>query len=400
MRQQSRTEGDVAFRAEVRSWLEEHCPPTMRSPAAPGEVLIWGGRRQVFVDSAARDWLEATASQGWTAPTWPTKCGGAGLNHRQAEIITEEMRRLGARPPIVPMSQGLTMLGPTLLEFGTTGQQERFMPPIARGDIRWCQGFSEPAAGSDLAGLRTHANLDGDVYRVTGHKIWSSFAHESDWIFCLVRTDPNAPKHLGISFLLIDLDSPGVTVKPIALISGESDFCEVFLDDVLVPADHLVGLPGQGWTIAKHLLAHERSMLGQAGGALAGGSGRRKAPITVAREATATPTGVLPDPTLRRRLAGHEMELRALKALGRSQATRWPAHPEAPSILKLVSTETSMRRHDLMMDLVGLPGLVWDGGDEAGRHLRDWLRSRANSIEGGTSEIQLNIIARAVLGPS
>jgi acyl-CoA dehydrogenase len=375
----------------------------MRSPAPPGEEPIWGGSHQTYTDPSAKAWLEAMASRGWTVPTWPEHCGGAGLDGEQVRILDEELRRITARAPLVRVAQGLTMLGPILLTHGTGEQQTRFLPPVARGETRWCQGFSEPDAGSDLANVRTRAEPHHDAYRVTGQKIWSSFAHQSDWIFCLVRMDPTAAKHQGIGFLLIDLRSPGVTVEPITLISGVSDFCEVFFDDVVVPAGNLVGRPDQGWAIAKELLAHERAMLGGAGGALSGGGPRRPSPIELARLATGSPEGPLPDEDLRGRLAVHQMELRALKALTRRMTDERSAGPAGPSLLKLVSTETFMRRQDLAVDVLGLTGMQWDGegiGPIETQTPRDWLRSRANSIEGGTSEIQLNIIANTLLGPT
>ena len=388
----------AAFRADVRAWLAEHCPPSMRSRPAPDEVAVWGGRRQEWVNLSARQWLDAMAAKGWTAPTWPVECGGAGLSPEQAAVLAAELRAIGARPPIVPLAQGLTMLGPTLLQYGTAEQQRRFLPPTARGEIRWGQGFSEPDAGSDLAGVRTKAERHGDTYRVNGQKIWSSYAHVSDWIFCLVRTNPTAPKHEGIGFLLIDLASPGVDVAPITLISGKSDFCEVFFTDVAVPADQLIGGPGQGWVIAKRLLQHERAMLGSAGGALAGTGSKRRSLPELARAACGAGEGPLPDEARRERLADHLMEVRGLKALTRRLSDERRIDPAVPSMLKLLSTETFMAKQDLTIDLLGLDGLTWDDSDAA-QPARDWLRSRANSIEGGTSEIQLNIIAKQVLGP-
>ena len=391
----------AAFRAEAAAWIESNCPPAMRGPMRPGEVAVWGGRRQEFPDRAACEWLQAMAGRGWTAPAWPKECGGAGLSREEAAVLAEELRRVGARSPIVRFAQAIALLGPILLEYGTPEQQRRFMPFIARGETRWCQGFSEPEAGSDLANIRTRAELRGDVYLVNGHKIWSSHAHLSDWIFCLVRTEPKAEKHEGISFLLIDLESPGVTVSPITLISGKSDFCEVFFSDVVVPADQLVGSPGQGWTIAKEVLHHERSLLGSAGSALAGGGSKRRTLVDIARDAAGQPDGPLADEVMRERIAAHLMDVRALKALTRRLSDEGRSDPAMPSMVKLVSTETFMIRQDLTLDLLGLDGVGWDGDavpEAEGGIARDWLRSRANSIEGGTSEIQLNIIAKRALG--
>ena len=247
------------FRTETRAWLEENCPPAMRS-FMPEHEQVAGGKQARYVRPEQKQWLDRMAAKGWTAPTWPTQYGGGGLSNDEALILEEEMQDLGCRTPLRGM--GLSMLGPVLLEYGTEEQRQTHIPPIVRGEIRWCQGYSEPEAGSDLASLRTRAVLQGDHFLVNGHKIWTSNAHVSDWIFCLVRTDPTAKKHEGISFLLIDMDDPGVRPRPIRLISGASVFCETFLENVRVPAGNLVGPLNKGWTIAKRLLEHERKGIG------------------------------------------------------------------------------------------------------------------------------------------
>ncbi|RMF00132.1 MAG: acyl-CoA dehydrogenase, partial [Alphaproteobacteria bacterium] len=215
----------AAFQEEVRSWLETNCPPSMRTPM-PEEETVWGGRRETFVNPESRIWLERMAERGWTCPTWPKAYGGGGLSAEEAKVLEAELRRINARPPL--QSFGIWMLGPALLEFASHEQRLRFLPPICRGEIRWCQGYSEPGYGSDLAGLQTRAEDMGDYYLVNGSKIWTSYADKADWIFCLVRTDPEAPKHEGISFLLFDMESEGVTTSPIRLISGASPFCQTF----------------------------------------------------------------------------------------------------------------------------------------------------------------------------
>ncbi|ORA11656.1 acyl-CoA dehydrogenase family protein [Mycobacterium arosiense] len=388
------------FRSEVAEWLDVNCPPAMRKPLAPGEALPGGGRRAGGVSAEAGAWLEAMGGRGFIVPRWPVEHGGAGLDHAHAAVLADELARIGARPPMAELNTGIKMLAPVLLSHGSKDQQRAFLPPIARGQVRWCQGYSEPEAGSDLAALRTRATLDGDSYVVTGHKIWSSYAHVSDFIFCLVRTNTEN-KHGGISFLLIDLDSPGITVEPITLLSGASVFCEVHFAEVRVPVDHLVGEPGAGWPIAKELLNHERAMLGSAGGGLSGGGGGRSVSLTsLVAERTAGQEGSDGE-ALAERFGQHLAELAALKCTTARYRDEGRRDVAVPSIVKLVSTELNMKREDLICELLGFDALGWDGeglAPESVGRARAWLRSRANSIEGGTSEIQLNIIARRGLG--
>ena len=246
------------FRAEVSAWLATNCPQSMRTPTPEGET-VWGGRREQFINPDSRVWLERMAERGWTAPTWPTAYGGGGLESGENRVLQEELRNINARPAL--QSFGIWMLGPALLEFASEEQKLEYLPKIIRGEIRWCQGYSEPSYGSDLAGLQTRAEDKGDYYLVNGTKIWTSFADEADWIFCLVRTNPDVSKHEGISFLLFDMASEGVSTSPIELISGSSPFCQTFFDDVKVPKANLVGELNKGWTIAKRLLQHERQMV-------------------------------------------------------------------------------------------------------------------------------------------
>src|SRR5215213_3770062 len=248
------------FRRETRSWLEANCPPEMRRPMTSEEDTFWGGRNTKFSSEPQRIWFERMRDKGWTVPHWPREYGGGGLDPEQTKIVRQEMSAIGARQPLT--SFGISMLGPALLKYGTDAQKKEHLPKIAAGEIRWCQGYSEPNAGSDLASLQTRAEDRGDHYLVNGQKVWTSYADKADWIFCLVRTDPAAPKHKGISFLLFDMASPGVSTKPILLISGKSPFCETFFDDVKVPKENLVGELNRGWDIAKYLLTHEREMIG------------------------------------------------------------------------------------------------------------------------------------------
>jgi acyl-CoA dehydrogenase len=318
------------------------------------------------------------------------------LDSARVDVLAQELARVGARPPLAELNTGIKMLAPILLSHGTAEQQQRFLPLIARGSVRWCQGYSEPEAGSDLASLRTRAVLDDDSYVVTGHKIWSSYAHMSDWIFCLVRTS-NDDKHRGISFLLIDLESPGITVEPITLLSGSSIFCEVHFSDVRVPRDQLVGEPGAGWPVAKELLRHERAMLGSAGSSgLSGGSGGRSTSMAVLVAKAMEQQEAAARGALAERFGQHLAEVAGLKATATRLRQENRRDAVGPSLIKLVSTELNMKREDFIVELLGLDGLSWDG-DAAVQNVgraREWLRSRANSIEGGTSEIQLNIIAR------
>ncbi len=383
--------GLAAFRAEVRAWLAANCPDEMRAPLRGDQDLCWGGRRWVFASDAQRIWLERMAARGWTVPEWPKAYGGGGLSRAEAGVLAAEMRRIRARPPL--SSFGIWMLGPALLKYGSEAQKRAHLPPIARGEIRWCQGYSEPGAGSDLASLRTSAVLEGDHYVVNGSKVWTSYADKADWIFCLVRTDPAAPKHQGISFLLFDMESEGVSTSPIQLISGASPFCQTFFDNVRVPRENLVGAPGQGWEIAKYLLTHEREMIG---GMDFSGEGRDSL-AQLAKKALGE-GGLRAEPLLCARVVAHEIDAIAFGLTMervKDEARAGEGVGALSSMLKYVGTELNKQRNEIRMSLGGTDALGWEGreGDQA----RAWLRSRANSIEGGTSEIQLNIIARQVL---
>ncbi len=374
-----------SFRQETRDWLAAHCPPEMRAPIRADTDVVWGGRHATLT-GPQRAWLDAMAGKGWTVPEWPVAYGGGGLNKDEAKVLAQEMRAIGARSPL--SSFGIWMLGPALLKYGNEAQKREHLPKIARGEIRWCQGYSEPGAGSDLASLRTSAILDGDEYVVNGQKVWTSYADQADWIFCLVRTDPAAPKHLGISFLLFDMASPGVTTSPIKLISGYSPFCQTFFDDVRVPRENLVGTPGKGWDIAKYLLTHEREMIGDLD------DGRRSLSQIAVKALGAD--GVAP---LRTDLVRHEIDALAFGLTMervKDEAKAGQGTGALSSMLKYTGTELNKQRQELLMSVGGTDALAWSGEGEADT-ARHWLRSRANSIEGGTSEVQLNIIAKRVL---
>jgi alkylation response protein AidB-like acyl-CoA dehydrogenase len=393
-----------SFRADARAWLAANCPPSLVGSQTSELEGNWGGRRAVYPDPAVKLWLDRMAARGWTAPTWPREYGGGGLSPAEAKALSQEMARL--RVPVPLIGFGLTMIGPTLLQYGSEEQRREHLPRIVRGEIRWCQGYSEPGAGSDLASLQTRAVPDGDHFVVNGTKVWTSYADECDWIFALVRTDPAAKKQDGITFLLIDLETPGVSVRPIRLISGSSPFCETHFEDVRVPARNVVGRVNGGWTVAKALLGHERSMIADAfGGSRRRDGGDAAGLPELARGQLGPARGPLADPVLRDAIAQNEMDTRCfLLTLQRTRDAAKAGHRPGPetSIFKVYGTELNQRRCDLAVRIAGPDALGWEAGagfaSDAVQRTRDWLRSRGNSIEGGTSEIQLNIIAKRVLG--
>jgi acyl-CoA dehydrogenase len=339
--------------------------------------------------------MNRMGERGWTVPDWPKEYGGGGLNPAETKTLREEMARIRARNPL--NSFGISMLGPALLKYGTEEQKKEHLPKIARGEIRWCQGYSEPNAGSDLASLATSAEDKGDHFLVNGQKVWTSYADYADWIFCLVRTDKTS-KHNGISFVLFDMASEGVSTKPILLISGYSPFCETFFDDVKVPKENLVGTLNKGWDVAKYLLGHEREMISGMG--LGGGS---KNPLIEGALATigVDHDGKLADPLLRAQIAQFEVRSKAFAAMSErfiDELKAGKAHPAGPSMMKYYGTELNKSRHELMMAAGGSDALEWESErSDGGAAPRAWLRTKANSIEGGTSEVQLNIVAKRIL---
>jgi alkylation response protein AidB-like acyl-CoA dehydrogenase len=392
------------FRSSVRRWLEENCPQALR-----GSGVMYHGGRKESVDPLVLQWFDACYSRGWTVPTWPRAYGGAGLDAEHARILREEMDSIGAPLPL--NGQGVTVIGPAILEIGTPEQKLRHLPRIARGEARWCQGFSEPNAGSDLAALTTSARLDGDDYIVNGSKTWTTHGELSDWMFCLVRTDATAPKRNGISVLLLSMDAAGVSTKPIVLISGRSVFCECFFTDVRVAAADLLGRRNEGWTTARRILEHERSsesrpggIIGSGPGSGSGGDGRTLSML--AREYGAGPDGRMRDPLVRQRIAEVEMEQRAL-ALTQRRADEERARSgkgvpsEETSMFKYLSTELTSRRMETYLNIMGFQGLGWEGDSYTPQELqatRYWLYSKAFTIAGGCSEVQLDIIANRILG--
>jgi len=392
------------FRSETRAWLEANCPPSMRGGADVAvtdgdDESIWGGRRAKFANPEQKLWLDRMAAKGWTAPAWPKEYGGGGLSSAEARVLQQELGRLKARPAL--MSFGIWMLGPVLLEYANEEQKKKYLPQIVRGEIRWCQGYSEPGAGSDLAGLRTQAIDKGDHYLINGSKIWTSYADKADWIFCLVRTD-NTKKHEGISFMLFDMTSPGVEPRPIKLISGQSPFCETFFTDVKVPKAQLVGKLNGGWEIAKRLLQYERQNISSGG--FGGGGGGAYDIEHAALDYIGKDDGKLADADLRGRITAHKMEARAFaltvrRAEEESKQGKGPS--AATSIIKYAAAKINQERTELMVEALGTQGLGWDGdaykpGEIAA--MRGMLRAKGNSIEGGTSEVNLNVISKRVLG--
>jgi acyl-CoA dehydrogenase len=385
-----------AFRRETRAWLEANCPPEMRQPVVDDSDVCWGGRNWKFKNEAQKVWLEKMAERGWTVPEWPKEYGGGGLSKAEARVLREEMAALNCRPPLT--SFGISMLGPALLKYGNEAQKREHLPKIARGEIRWCQGYSEPGAGSDLASLKTRAEDKGDHFLVNGSKIWTSYGDKADWIFCLVRTDFTAKKQEGISFLLFDMTTPGVSTRPIRLISGYSPFTQTFFDNVKVPKENLVGELNKGWTIAKYLLTHERNMIGGMGLGLRVGGTMTVSQLAVKNIGLAG--GRLAETALRTEIARFEMDAQAFAlTMSRIQDEAKAGNETGAmsSMLKYYGTELNKRRAELMMSVSGTESLKFSDTPSEGDLAPIWLRTRANSIEGGTSEIQLNIIAKNVL---
>jgi alkylation response protein AidB-like acyl-CoA dehydrogenase len=383
------------FRQEARTWLEANCPESMRTPVRSFLDMYSGGRNPEIDHPDQKVWCDRMAERGWTVPHWPKEYGGGGLDHDEVKVLREEMARINARSPLD--SFGISMLGPALLKFGNEEQKLEHLPKICRGEIRWCQGYSEPNAGSDLASLATRAEDQGDHYLINGQKVWTSYADKADWIFCLVRTDNSGSKHEGISFVLFDMDQSGVTVRPIRLISGSSPFCETFFDNARAEKKDLVGEEGHGWTIAKYLLTHEREMISGFGAA------PKKSVGQVAMESIgADASGRLANSVLRQNIAQYQLDTLAFGAtMARvgDEAKAGQGLGAASSIFKYYGTELNKRRNELNLAVLGESALGWEGeAYRGGAVSRDWLRSKGNSIEGGTSEIQLNIIAKRVLG--
>ncbi len=383
--------GDLdAFRAEARDWLEANFPKSL----AFQPVAMIPGQESNAADHKL--WKQRMAEKGWGTPTWPKQYGAGGLSQSEARVLQQEMDRVGAYNPM--MGMGLSMFGPTLLEYGTEEQKQRHIPPIVKGEIRWCQGYSEPGAGSDLASLQTKLEDAGDHWVVNGQKIWTSGAQYADWCFCLVRTD-TTKKHEGISFVLINMHQPGVDPRPIKLIAGSSPFCETFFTNARVEKDDMVGPYNGGWTVGKRLLQHERS--GQGGGRMMAGADV----VDVAKSYVGLDAkGRLADSDLRSRVAKHKMDAKA-HALTLARAVseaKGNLNPSATtSVMKNSGTWIGQEKAELTLEIMGSQGLGWEGDaytPEEREAVRTWLSGKATTIFGGSQEIQSNIVSKRILG--
>ncbi|HEY2482402.1 MAG TPA: acyl-CoA dehydrogenase family protein [Caulobacteraceae bacterium] len=380
------------FRGEARAWLAENFPSTLAlDPTAPAEIIPGPEK----LSGEAQAWKQRMAEKGWGAPTWPKAYGGGGLSNAEARVLFEEMAAIGATNPIVGM--GTSMFGPTLLEYGTEDQKQRHIPPIVRGELRWCQGYSEPGAGSDLAALTTRCEDAGDHWKINGQKIWTSGAQYADWCFCLVRTD-TTKKHEGISFVLINMRQSGVETRPIKLIAGNSPFCETFFTDARVEKNDMVGPLNGGWSVGKRLLQHERS--GQGGGRLMG-AGK---PLTAIAEAYAADDGDLGAGDLRERVIAQMIDAKAhgLTMKRAADEAKGNLNPSAAtSVMKNSGTRIGQDKAELTLEAMGAQGLGWEGEaytDEERAAVRAWLSGKATTIFGGSFEIQNNIISKRILG--
>jgi alkylation response protein AidB-like acyl-CoA dehydrogenase len=384
-----------AFRAEVRDWISANFPASLKGKPNP---MMREERSKPTADQEA--WRKAMGEKGWGVPTWPKEYGAAGLSAAQGRVINQELARAGAYNPIGGM--GVMMFGPTLLEYGTEEQKREHIPPIVRGDLQWCQGYSEPGAGSDLAALQTRAVDKGDHFEITGQKIWTSGAQFADWCFCLVRTD-TTKKHEGISFVLLEMHQPGVEVRPIQLINGTSPFCETFFTGAIALKKNLVGPLNGGWTIGKRLLQHERS--GLSGGGAGPFGGAAKGPVELAKDYVGVDEkGRIADADLRSRIVQNEIDLKAfqLTAFRAMAEAKGNASPSAAtSIMKNAATRTLQDRAELTVEIMGAQGLGWEGEGFSKDELmavRGWLGGKATTIYGGSQEIQSNIISKRILG--
>ncbi|MEM8918520.1 MAG: acyl-CoA dehydrogenase family protein [Pseudomonadota bacterium] len=378
------------FKQEVVDWLKANCPDELIG----GEPVTFGGTK-LKLEGAAKDYFDAMVDRGWTVPHWPVEYGGAGLDPLSSQVLRQAMTEVGAPPALRGM--GINMIGPTLLEFGTDEQKARHLPQIARGETFWCQGYSEPGAGSDLASLKTRAEDRGDHFLINGSKIWTSGAQYADWMFCLVRTDTEVPKHDGISFVLFPMDQPGITVKPIDLISGGSEFCECFFDDVRAAKDDLVGEVNRGWSVGKRLLQYERSSL------FSGNVNLVPIPEIARRYLPAT-NGRIDDQGARSQVIDFELDREALeltKKRAMEEFSKGTVPTYATSLFKLVGSELANKRVELIVSLLGTQGLGWSGDtftEEELTYTQRMLDTRSGMIAGGSSEIQRNIIAKRILG--
>jgi len=386
------------FRRDTRAWLEEHCPAGARGA---GYVPI--GSKTIELEPDTRLWHDNMIEKGWTVPTWPKEYGGAELDRDQYKVLIDEMKRINARPPLT--GRCVNYIGPTILEFGTDEQKARWLPICSRGEGAWAMGYSEPGAGSDLANLSLKAVKEGDNYLLNGRKTWTSDATYCDYIFVLARTSPEKSKHEGISLILVDMHQEGVTVHPIQLLSGASPFCETVFEDALASANDVIGGVDRGWTVGKRLLQFERST--HAGINISGSQGGRseenKLPGLV-KDYVGLNDGKLADINLRDRLVTNDMNTRAQQITQRRaiEEMRSRAPGFASSVVKLTNALNIQDADELLMEAMGSQGFRWDtesgATDSEVGALKRWLYQKSLTIAGGTKEVQLNIIAKRVLG--
>ncbi|MEM8593517.1 MAG: acyl-CoA dehydrogenase family protein [Pseudomonadota bacterium] len=390
-----------AFRLEVREWLEANCPKAMREPILDPAEVAWSSKSLTFTSPEQEQWFNTMRDKGWFCPDWPVEFGGGGLDRVHHNILKDELRRINARPP--QASLGVWMAGPAILEYGTQEQKEFFLPEITQGRVRWCQGYSEPGAGSDLAGLKCKAELDGDDFVINGSKIWTSYADDADWMFCLVRTDFDAPKREGITFILLDMKTPGIKVETITMTNGDKHFCQVFFDDVRVPASQVLSEVNKGWTVAKRVLEFERAMISELDDVAAR---PEDSPIDLAKKYIGlNADGKLSDAVIRDKISQHLMNAQAFDLTmqrGQEEIVKKDLLAGmALVIAKYQGTEEAKRKYKLLTDILGFNGIAWSGDDYSEEELRipkDLLNTYAHTVAGGTSEVQLNIIAKRVLG--
>lgn len=385
------------FRQETRAWLADNCPEGARGPGQ----TPWGSSK-LPLDRDSALWLERMAERGWTVPTWPKAYGGAGLDKDLYPILIEELKRIGARTPLT--GRGVNYIGPTILELGSEDQRQRWLPGIARGEGGWAMGYSEPGAGSDLASLACRGELIGDQYQLNGRKVWTSDAVHCDYIFVLIRTDMQAPRHEGISLILVDMDQSGVEVSPIRLISGESPFCETVFNDALAPASDIIGGVNKGWTVGKRLLQYERST--HAGINTSGSQGGRSvaSPLPdLVKRYHSDETGRISEPALRSRVLDHQLAFKAQQLTQQRviQETAASAPGFASSAVKLSNALITQEGDEILVSAMGTQGAGWIGDtftDDEIDATRNWLKQKSLTIAGGTKEVQMNIIAKRVLG--
>ena len=385
------------FREETRSWLKENCPEGARGPGQ----IAWGSSK-VILEKDVSLWLQRMSEKGWTVPTWPKEYGGADLQIDFYPALIQELTAIGARTPLT--GRGVNYIGPTILELGSEEQKQKWLPGIARGEGGWAMGYSEPGAGSDLASLTTKAELVGDEYRINGRKTWTSDAVDCDYIFVLARTDDDKPKHLGISLILVDMNQEGVEVNPIRLLSGASPFNETIFNDARASSLDVIGGINQGWSAGKRLLQFERSTHAgiNTSGSQGGRSSRDDTVDLVKKYCTVSNQKIIDDP-IRSRLIKFDLQktAQALTQKRTIEETKARAPGFASSAVKLSNALVEQERDELLIQAMGSLGIGWSNNGFSNQETeltRSWLRQKSLTIAGGTKEVQLNIIAKRVLG--